>query len=68
MKKLSYLFVLMFSLSLVLTGCREENKTPEDKIEDAIEEVGEDLEDASDDVQDAIEDVQDEIEEVEDES
>jgi signal transduction histidine kinase len=68
MKKTIYTFLLLFSLSLVLTNCREENKTPEQKIEEALEEVSDDMEEASDDVKDALEDVQDEIEEVEEES
>ena len=46
MKKLSYLFVLMFSISLVLTGCREE--TTGEKIEDAVEDVADDIEDSVD--------------------
>lgn len=43
-KFLSILIVL--SLSLAYTSCRE--KTPEEKIEDGIEEVGEGIEDAVD--------------------
>ncbi|APY00279.1 hypothetical protein CLV86_0286 [Lacinutrix venerupis] len=66
MKKLSYLFILMFSLSIFLTSCREEKKTPEENIEEVMEDVSDDIDNASDDVQDAIEDVQEEIEEVED--
>ena len=63
MKKLIYTVMIMFSLAVMFTSCREE-KSPEEKIEEAMDEVGDDLENASDDVQDAMEDVQDEIEEV----
>ena len=52
---------LLFSLT-VFTSCREE-KSPDEKIEAAMDDIGDDIEDASDDVQDAVEDVQDEIEE-----
>ncbi|WP_452220819.1 hypothetical protein [Lacinutrix salivirga] len=68
MKKLVYISMLLFSMAVVFTSCREEKKTPEEKIEEAIDEVGEDLENASDDVKDAIEDVEDEIEEVKEET
>ena len=74
MKKFTYLFIALFSLSLITTSCREEKSTG-DKIEEAVDETGkalkdavdeveEDLEDASDEVKDAAEDLQDEIEEV----
>ena len=66
MKKISYLFLALFSLSILITGCREQ-KTPDEKVEEALNEVGEELEDASDDVKDAAEDLQDEIEEVKEE-
>lgn len=46
MKKLAYLFLLMFSMSLVLSGCREE--TTGDKVEDAVEDVADDIEDVVD--------------------
>jgi len=46
MKKLSYLFLLMFSMSIVFTGCREE--TSKDNVEDAVEDVADDIEDAVD--------------------
>ena len=62
MKKLLVAFVFLFTLSTVFTGCRDE-KTPDEKVEAAMEDVKEDIEDASDDVQDAAEDLQDEIEE-----
>jgi len=56
MKKLIYTFLILFSLSIAVTGCREENKTPEEKVEETIDEIGDDLEDASDDVDEEIED------------
>lgn len=53
MKKLMYTFVLLFAVSVIFTGCREEKSTGE-KIEDGIEEVGDGIEDAADEVEDAI--------------
>ncbi|WP_142786073.1 hypothetical protein [Changchengzhania lutea] len=67
MKKIIVTFVFLFTLSTVFTGCRDE-KTPDEKIEEAMEDMGEDLEDASDDVKDAAEDLQDEIEEAREEA
>lgn len=67
MKKVIATFVIMCSLCLIVFGCREE-KTPEEKVEAAMEEVNKDLEHAADDVKDAAEDLQDEIEEVVEES
>ncbi|WP_187294244.1 hypothetical protein [Olleya sp. ITB9] len=46
MKKLAYTFILLFSLSVVLTSCREE--TTGEKVEDAVEDVADDVEDAVD--------------------
>ena len=60
MKKLIFALVLMFSLSTVFTGCREEKKTPGEKIEEAVEDTGDAIEDAADDVNDEIEDAIDE--------
>ncbi|WP_179006976.1 hypothetical protein [Winogradskyella forsetii] len=53
MKKLSYLFIALFSLSLMTTSCREQKST-EDKVEDAVDDAGDAIEDAADDVGDAI--------------
>ncbi|WGD34564.1 hypothetical protein [Olleya sp. YS] len=47
MKKLAYTFLILFSLSIVLTGCREEKSTGE-KVEDAVESVADDVEDTVD--------------------
>ncbi|WP_198295252.1 MULTISPECIES: hypothetical protein [unclassified Winogradskyella] len=54
MKKLSYLFIALFSLSLLTTSCREQ-KTTEEKIENSVEEAGDAVEDAADEVEDAVE-------------
>lgn len=55
MKKFSYLFIALFSLSLMTTSCREQKSTG-DKIEDAIDDTGDAIEDAADDVEDAVDD------------
>lgn len=55
MKKLSYLFIALFSLSLMTTSCREQKSTG-DKVEDAIDDAGDAIEDAADDVEDAVDD------------
>jgi len=67
MKKFILIFALLFSVSIAFTGCRDEKKSPEDKIEATIDDVNDDIEEdaeaLSDDVNDAIEDVEEEIEE-----
>ncbi|WP_054850958.1 hypothetical protein [Olleya sp. ITB9] len=60
MKKLLYTFLILFSLSLVVTGCREEKST-EETVEKAIDDVEDGLEDASDEVEEAMDDVEDNI-------
>ncbi len=55
MKKLVYAFLLLFTMSTVFTGCREEKSTGE-KIEDAVDDAGDAVKDAADDVGDAIDD------------
>ncbi|MBV7268255.1 phasin family protein [Winogradskyella luteola] len=67
MKKFTYIFLALFSLSIIVSSCREE-KTADEKVEEALDEISEELEDASDDVKDAAEDLKDEIEEVKEES
>ncbi|WP_047546217.1 hypothetical protein [Psychroserpens sp. Hel_I_66] len=67
MKKLILTFAFLFTLATVFTSCREE-KTPDEKVEEAMDDVKEDLEDASDDVQDAAEDLQEEVEEAAEEA
>ena len=56
-KKLSYIFLALFSLSLITTttSCREEKSTGE-KIEEAVDDTGDAIEDAADDVEDAVDD------------
>ncbi|WP_299334134.1 hypothetical protein [uncultured Psychroserpens sp.] len=45
MKKLSKLFLILFTMSIVFTGCRE---TPAEQAEDAVEDVADDVEDVVD--------------------
>jgi len=55
MKKVLYLLTIaVFTLSLI-TSCREE-KSPKEKIEDGIEEIGDGIEDGAEEVEDAVED------------
>ncbi|MBU2921169.1 hypothetical protein KO504_07420 [Winogradskyella psychrotolerans] len=58
MKKLSFLFIALFSLSLLTTSCREQKSTG-DKIEEAVDDTGDAIDDAADDVSDEVEDVVD---------
>lgn len=67
MKRVILSFVFLFTLGTIFTGCRDE-KSPDEKVEAAMEDVKDDLESASDDVQDAAEDLQDEIEEAAEEA
>jgi predicted small secreted protein len=48
MKHKIFSFLLVAILAFTITSCRE--KTPGEKIEDGIEDVGEGIEDAVDDV------------------
>lgn len=61
MKKFTYLFIALFTLSLMTTSCREE-KTAGEKVEEAVEDTGDAIEDAADDVGDEIEDITDDNE------
>ena len=45
MKKISRIFLVLFTISTVFTSCRE---TTGDKVEDAVEDVADDVEDAVD--------------------
>ncbi|HMR16805.1 hypothetical protein [Mariniflexile maritimum] len=45
MKKAAYAFLLLFAATIFMTSCREK-KTPGEKIEDGVEEVGDGIEDA----------------------
>lgn len=68
MKKVAIVLALILSTSALVVGCRDNKKTPDEHIENAINDVEDDVENASDDVQDAIEDVKDEIEEAKEEA
>lgn len=57
MKKASILFVLLAGTVLFLSSCRE--KTPSEKVEDGIEEVGDGIEDGLEEVGDGVEDAVD---------
>lgn len=46
MKKLPYLFIALFTMSIALSSCREESTG--DKIENAVEDVADDIDDAVD--------------------
>ncbi|WP_040249012.1 hypothetical protein [Psychroserpens mesophilus] len=58
MKKLTFVFIALFSLSLLTTSCREE-KSAGEKVEEAVEDTGDAIEDAADDVEDEVEDLAD---------
>ncbi|NRD20082.1 hypothetical protein HNV08_08475 [Winogradskyella eckloniae] len=60
MKKLSYIVVVLFSISLIATSCREQ-KTTGEKIEDAVENTGDAIEDTADDISDDLEDSVDDM-------
>ncbi|APY07111.1 hypothetical protein BWZ20_01800 [Winogradskyella sp. J14-2] len=63
MKNTTYLVFALFSLNILLFNCREQ-KTPDEKVEQALDEFDEELEDASDEIKDAAEDLKDNIKEV----
>ncbi|MDH7913912.1 hypothetical protein [Winogradskyella sp. SYSU M77433] len=67
MKKQIIMLSILSLLAFTTTSCREE-KSADEKVEEAMDNLGEDLEDASDDVQDAAEDLEDEIDEAIEES
>ncbi|MFC5195589.1 hypothetical protein ACFPH8_09640 [Bizionia hallyeonensis] len=51
MRKFLYVFLVAFSMSLVLPSCREQKN---DSIEDVADDVGDAAQDVADDVEDAI--------------
>ncbi|MCX7547235.1 hypothetical protein OS188_04635 [Xanthomarina sp. F1114] len=51
MRKLLYIFLFSFAISLVLPSCREKKN---DSIEDVADDVGDAVDDAADDVEDAF--------------
>jgi len=60
MKKSVYFLLMLFAVSLsasTLNSCRE--KTTSEKVEDSMDEAGDDIEDAADDVGDEVEDAVD---------
>lgn len=57
MKKVAYILMLLFITSISLTGCRE--KTPGEKVEDGVEEIGDDIEEGAEEVEDEIDDATD---------
>ncbi|MCX7548425.1 hypothetical protein OS188_10730 [Xanthomarina sp. F1114] len=61
MRKVILMFAVLFTLSIALTGCRDE-KTAGDKIENTADDIGDGIEDAADDVGDAVDDAADEVE------
>ncbi|MEW4924457.1 hypothetical protein [Algibacter sp. 2305UL17-15] len=71
MKKIILMFALLFTIATVITSCRDDKKSPEDKIEAAIEDIEieakENSEEVSDDVENALEDVENEIKEAKEE-
>jgi len=67
MKKVILIFAFLFTITTVFTSCREE-KTPDEKVEAAMDDMKEDIEDASDDVQDAAKNLHNEIEEAAEEA
>ena len=68
MKKLSYFLMLVFVMSIAMTGCRDTKSN--EKVENDIEEVGEDIEegaeDAGEEVEEAAEDLEEEVEDATD--
>ncbi len=66
-KSLTIFLVTVLSLFfLSLSGCRE--KTTGEKIEDGVEEVGDELEDAGEEVEDGVEEIKDEAEDAVDDN
>ncbi|MEP3839115.1 MAG: hypothetical protein ABJM36_15835 [Algibacter sp.] len=56
MKKIAKIFLILFTISTVFTGCREtKGEKIEDAVEDVADDVGDGLEDAADEVEDAVE-------------
>ncbi len=64
-KTLSFLMTLLLVLGLMgsLTACKQEEKTPGEKVEEAVEEAGDKIKDAADDIGDAVDEAAEEAEE-----
>lgn len=68
MNKLILIFAVVF-LSLILTGCEEQQGPAEragESIDQSMEDTGDVMENAADDAEDSIEDMGDEIEDATD--
>lgn len=62
MKRLHYLFLFIVALSLsfaTLTSCREDEKKPIEKVEDAIDATGDAIEEGAEEIGDEIDDATD---------
>ncbi|UNY99234.1 hypothetical protein MQE36_02550 [Zhouia spongiae] len=59
MKKILLGLVLLMGLSVVTVSCKE--KSNKEKVEEAIDEVGDAVEEAADEAGDAIEEVKEEV-------
>ncbi|WP_452218691.1 hypothetical protein [Lacinutrix undariae] len=62
MKKIFLTFALLFTITTVFTSCRDQKKTPQEKVEDTVDDAGDAIEDAADDVEDAVDDAADDVE------
>ncbi len=60
MKKLTFLFALIFALSFAFTGCRED-KTAGDRMDEGIENIEEGAEEIGDEIEEGAEELEDEI-------
>lgn len=52
------LYIFMFASAVTVTGCRED-KTAGEKVDDRMEQTGEDMEEAADEVEDNMEETND---------
>tara|TARA_R110002167_G_scaffold33327_12_gene107093 strand:+ start:2844 stop:3026 length:183 start_codon:yes stop_codon:yes gene_type:complete len=57
MKKSAYMFLFTFMTIIAASSCRE--KTTSEKIEDGVEEVGDDIEEGVEEIGDEIDDATD---------
>ncbi len=57
MKKTLYIFLFAFTAIITLSNCRE--KTTKEKIEDHVEQVGDDIEEGVEEIEDEIDDATD---------
>ncbi len=62
MKRILYLLLFVFTMSISLTSlssCREEEKKPAEKVEDAFEDAGDEIEEGVEEIEDEIDDATD---------